>query len=171
MHRPGPGCLLQLINNMEYYKILRQKLKSEQLIMPSAIGAIVKDNEILLVKKVSEDKWSLPGGFQELNESIEETVIREIKEELNMDAKIGELISIFSSNKWITNFYDGSKIQQIMFFFRLVVNLSKANIVLQESELVDHGFFDLNNLPQNMPECCVQKCEDLICFKGKVFMH
>jgi len=156
---------------MDYYKILRKKMKTQQLILPSAIGGITKGNQILLVKKVSEDKWSLPGGFQDLNESIETTVLREIKEELNIDAKTGELISVFSSPKWNTTFYDGSKIQQVMFFFRLIVDLSKANIVLQESELVDHELFDLDKLPPNMPECCVQKCEDLKNYKGKVFLH
>lgn len=40
-----------------------------------------KNKEILLLKTAKEDKWSLPGGKSEGNETYEETLIREIREE------------------------------------------------------------------------------------------
>lgn len=40
-----------------------------------------KNKEILLLKTVKEDKWSLPGGKSEGDETYEETLVREVREE------------------------------------------------------------------------------------------
>ena len=55
---------------------------------------IVNDkNEALLLKRTSKTRngaglWSKPGGGVEFGEKIEETVKREIKEELGVDVEI-----------------------------------------------------------------------------------
>lgn len=54
------------------------------------IGAIIfnNDNELLLmhrIGKVGKDTWGLPGGKMEKNETFEECIIREVKEEINLD--------------------------------------------------------------------------------------
>jgi ADP-ribose pyrophosphatase YjhB (NUDIX family) len=55
----------------------------------------VQDGKILLVKRASEPdkgKWSVPGGLVELSEKLEKTVIREVKEETNLDVEVVRLI-------------------------------------------------------------------------------
>jgi len=60
------------------------------------IGAIIiQDGKILLAKRGSEPgrgKWSVPGGVVELGEKLERTVIREVKEETNLDVDVVRLI-------------------------------------------------------------------------------
>ncbi len=46
-------------------------------------------------------------------------MLREIKEELNIDLEIDKLISIFSSPKWNIELSNGDKTQQVLFFFLL----------------------------------------------------
>ncbi|WP_185806933.1 NUDIX domain-containing protein [Bacillus salinus] len=55
-----------------------------------ACAAILKDNCILMVKEIYNDKtfWTLPGGGLEEGESYEEAVIREVKEEVNLDVEV-----------------------------------------------------------------------------------
>lgn len=62
------------------------------------IGAVVICNgKILLVKRGSEpgrNKWSIPGGLVELGETVRNTVIREVKEETNLDVEVHSLVDV-----------------------------------------------------------------------------
>ena len=52
------------------------------------------------------NKWDLFGGFGEEGENAEETIVREIKEELNLDLEDFELFKVFNwDNKIQTVFY------------------------------------------------------------------
>ncbi len=45
----------------------------------------IKDGEILLARSKGKDVWYIPGGKREGAESDQETLIREVKEELTVD--------------------------------------------------------------------------------------
>jgi len=66
-----------------------------------AANAIIhKENNILLVKRNIEpfkDLWSLPGGFIEQNETVEEALTREIEEETGLKVKPTKLIGVYSN--------------------------------------------------------------------------
>jgi 8-oxo-dGTP diphosphatase len=62
-------------------------------------GVIIKDNKVLLIKRRNEpykNRWAIPGGFVEYGEKTEDAVIREIKEETGLEAKIDGLIGVYS---------------------------------------------------------------------------
>jgi len=73
-----------------------------------AIAIIIKDDKILIGKKPEikhpanmGGMWHFPGGKIEKNEQPEEAVIREIKEETNLDIKIIEKfqkVNLFTIN-------------------------------------------------------------------------
>lgn len=62
------------------------------------VGAIIIcEGKILLEKRKNQPgkgKWSVPGGLVELGESVEQTVIREVKEETSLDVEKPEHIDI-----------------------------------------------------------------------------
>ena len=62
------------------------------------VGAVVIcDGKILLEKRKNEPgkgKWSIPGGLVELGESVEQTVIREVREETGLEVEKPEHIDV-----------------------------------------------------------------------------
>ena len=54
-------------------------------------------HEILLIKRKNEpykDCWALPGGFMEMNETLEQCAVRELKEETGIEVSYGEFITL-----------------------------------------------------------------------------
>ncbi len=58
-------------------------------------GFLCRDNEILLLKTAgTTGKWELPGGRADFGESVEETLRREMKEELGFEkVEMGKLMN------------------------------------------------------------------------------
>jgi 8-oxo-dGTP diphosphatase len=56
------------------------------------VGAIIiKGEEVLLARRGKEPgygKWSIPGGAGKLGETLEEAVIREVREEVNLAIRV-----------------------------------------------------------------------------------
>jgi len=101
-----------------------------------AAGALIiekLDNikKILLIKrspdkKVYPNAWAFPGGRSEEGESPEDTVIREIKEEIDLDFVIERLFETnINSEKTVYRF----------------LGEASGEIVLQEEEVADSGYF------------------------------
>lgn len=58
-----------------------------------AYGLICKDGHVLIVHNVGGG-WSLPGGAVEADETLEEAVIREVKEETGLSVKVGHIVAV-----------------------------------------------------------------------------
>ena len=58
------------------------------------VGVIIRNGEILLMRRVRDDReyFVFPGGGIKRDESLENGVIREIKEEFNLDVKINKFL-------------------------------------------------------------------------------
>jgi len=66
-------------------------------VLPVVLAAIVKDGQILLLKRKKrpyQGYWGLPGGKLHLEESIEECALREVKEETGLDCTFSHLANI-----------------------------------------------------------------------------
>ncbi len=67
----------------------------------AGVGALVfRGEEVLLVKRGNpprQGQWSIPGGIQQLGESVAEAVLREVKEEAGIDVEVKEVIAVVDS--------------------------------------------------------------------------
>jgi ADP-ribose pyrophosphatase YjhB (NUDIX family) len=53
------------------------------------------DDRILLVRRADDGRWGLVAGWVDPNESPEQTVIRELREETGVDGRIDRLVGVF----------------------------------------------------------------------------
>ena len=89
-------------------------------------GLFSTDSSVLLVEHSKDGRsyWLLPGGGIRIGESITSALIREVKEELSIDAAVGDLLFVVE-----TRSNDGTHIIQPTFIIRLI-----ASIILRWEE-------------------------------------
>jgi ADP-ribose pyrophosphatase YjhB (NUDIX family) len=57
-------------------------------------GAAFADGRVLLVREISDGKWTLPGGWADINQTAAECVVREIAEESGFVARALKLAAV-----------------------------------------------------------------------------
>lgn len=104
---------------------------------------IKKDDNILLVEDAFTKEWALPGGFADVGLSPLENIIKEVKEETNLDVTSAELVAIFDTNK-------RPDIFQFFQYYKLVFEctVTENEPFKQNSETSAIGYFNLSELPK-----------------------
>jgi 8-oxo-dGTP pyrophosphatase MutT (NUDIX family) len=123
---------------------------SRKLILP-AVAAIVfnPERQVLLQRRTKSGKWGLISGHVEFGESVEQAVIREIKEETGLRSAIKRLIGIYSSPETQTYAVAENQIQYVTHYFE--VNLLELfEDTFRSEETCDLRFFSPKNLPNNL---------------------
>lgn len=61
-----------------------------------AADALIRDDasRVLIVEPTYKPGWDIPGGMSEANESPDQTVERELREELGLSLKVGRLLCV-----------------------------------------------------------------------------
>lgn len=110
-----------------------------------AVSAVVTDSEgkILLHKRSDNFLWSIPGGAMELGESVEQAVIREVKEETGFNVKVLKCIGIYSDPGHVIAFSDGEVRQQFSICFACRIVGGELSI---SSESIEVRFFTKEEL-------------------------
>jgi ADP-ribose pyrophosphatase YjhB (NUDIX family) len=68
---------------------------------PATAALIVLDGKVVMVKRKYDPRkglWTLPSGFIERLESPEACLLREVREETNLDVEIAGLFGVYSGN-------------------------------------------------------------------------
>ena len=93
------------------------------------------------------------------------TAEREIREKLGLDMCARHLIGVYSGPEWTLDHADGSKTQQLTFFFLMEGPISPIQI--QESEIAACQFSAPEAIPPDTMDCCKQKVRDWASFVGQ----
>lgn len=108
---------------------------------------LIKENKILLMRRkdtgFADGFYSMPAGKLEPKESVENAIIREVKEEINIDIKNETLKTIQVMNR------NGIDRERIDYFF--TVDRWNGEIKNNEPNKCDDlKWFDLDYLPENI---------------------
>ncbi len=149
----SPDEIIELSNIIGYpvfTRLCMGTLKHKFVLLQDGAAAIIENEngQILLQSRADRDKWGVPGGCQELGERFQDTIIREVKEEANLDVKEEdlELIDIVSGPSRRNDYPNGDVVINNTAFYR-IRNYSGKLKWNEESKKMQ--FFDLDNLPEN----------------------
>ncbi len=105
------------------------------------------NNQILLIKRNTRPfigYWALPGGRMDPGETIEQTIVREVKEETGLEVAIIDRIGDYVE-KGIKD-----DIEYEYFPTCFIVKPVGGEIKKQDSEIQEIQLFSLNNLPEQL---------------------
>ena len=149
----SPDEIIELSNIIGYpvfTRLCMNELKHKFVLLQDGAAAIIVNDkgQILLQSRTDNERWGLPGGCQELGERFEETVIREVKEETNLDITEEnlELVGIISGGTRRKEYPNGDVVINNTALY-CVKNYTGE--VKWDSESKEMKFFDLDNLPEN----------------------
>lgn len=104
-------------------------------------GAVFRQDRVLLVRERSDGKWTLPGGWVDVNEAPRQAVEKEILQESGYVAQAVKLAGVYDRTK---HNYPHYLFHMWKVFFICEITGGEAR-VSSETDAVD--FFELANLP------------------------
>ena len=104
-------------------------------------GAAFQDGRVLMVREISDGKWTLPGGWADVNQSAGECVVREIAEESGFTARALKLAAVYDYQKRNPSPHIDS-IYKMFFICEIVGGAASAS-----NETSEVAFFPRHELP------------------------
>lgn len=132
---------------MGYIMDLRKYVGHETLIGLGATTLVFNEkNELLLNLRTDTNTWGIPGGSMELYETIEDTAVRELKEEAGILAEQLELVTVLSGEEYFFEYPNGDKMCTVIVLFKVKNYVGEIKVSDNESKQLK--FFALDNLPK-----------------------
>ncbi len=73
--------------------------------------------KVLLVRRLDNGLWCLPGGHMDAGESVAEACAREVFEETGLQIEVGKLIGVYSNPHRRVDYPDGKRVQSVVLTF------------------------------------------------------
>jgi ADP-ribose pyrophosphatase YjhB (NUDIX family) len=105
-------------------------------------SAVFKDNTILMVHEKIDGRWSLPGGWADVNTSVSEAAVKECNEEAGAIVRPHRILAIQMANRQ-NNFIYPYTIYKIFVECELIEYSFQQN-----TETLGSGFYSLDDLPE-----------------------
>ena len=98
---------------------------------------LAREEKVLMVRRDTEPGrglWSLPGGYVDRGEVVEEAAVREVWEEVGLRVRVEELVGVYSER--------GSPVVLVVYAGAILKGEPKAG-----NEVMEVGFFEVGELP------------------------
>lgn len=122
-------------------------------------GAVFRDDKILLIREKSDGLWSLPGGWADVNFSVSENVINEIREESGFVCNVEKLIAVYDKRRYVSK-----PVWPYVYKMFFLCDIVGGEAAVNAFETTDIGFFGAHDIPP-LSEDRVTHGQIEVCFK------
>ncbi len=144
--RDGGGSVLTSEGRalLDTYNSLKREHQGTVYRKPSLTvdGILVEGEKILLIVRKNDPfrgRYALPGGFVDYGETVEEAMVREMKEETGLDCVVESLLGVYSDPDRDPR---GHTVSTVFTLKRIGGELAAS------TDALEAGFFTLGNLPK-----------------------
>ena len=103
-------------------------------------------------RRADIQKWTIPGGFVDPEESVIDALHREVKEETGLDVRIIRVSGIYSKRPVVT-YPNGDKVCDVVISF--LCEMEPGELHADQDETSGLDFFAVNDLPKDTVSWCI----------------
>jgi ADP-ribose pyrophosphatase YjhB (NUDIX family) len=137
-----------------YLQWIRQHVGHQKILLVYASACIRDDaGRLLWQRRADFGWWGLPGGVLELDESLPECIVREVREETGLTVEPTHLVGVYSSPDFDVIYPNGDQVQQVTVCFvcRIINGESQTFASHADHETLELAWFDSNAPPPTAP--------------------
>ena len=108
-------------------------------------GAFRDDGAILLVREALDGRWSLPGGWADVNQAPSESIAREIREESGFEVRVRKLAAVYDQERRPPAPLRPFHIYRLFFVCDITGGSARTSI-----ETTETGFFAETEIPADL---------------------
>jgi mutator protein MutT len=127
-----------------YIRWLRDRVGPGLIQLNFAAACVVDAGRVVLQRRADHNAWGFPGGAIELGESVEDAVVREVREETGLEVRVDGLLGVYT--KYEQSYPNGDVAQPMTVFCRCAPvggYLGTAN-----DETIEARYFPLGDVPE-----------------------
>jgi ADP-ribose pyrophosphatase YjhB (NUDIX family) len=131
------------VTRTEYYDDPDAPRPNSFVVATSA--AVVNDKgHLLLQRRTDSGNWTMPGGAMEMNESLIDSVVREVREETGIDVEVTSLVGTYTDPLHVIAYTDGEVRRQfnVCYAARIVGGTLRGSTESTEVRFVDPNELD-----------------------------
>lgn len=98
----------------------RHAPRANSLVPSVTVAVRDSSGRLLLVHRVDNDRWALPGGAMEIGESILDAAVRETYEETAVEVEVTGLVGVYTDPGHVMAYDDGEVRQEFSVCFHAV---------------------------------------------------
>ena len=124
-------------------------------------GVVFRDDKILLVREITDEgRWTLPGGWADVNDTPTQAIIREVQEESGFETKVIKLLAVYDREKQKHTPPYPYSIYKLFFQLEIIGGEPKIN-----NEVSEIAFFSEAEIPEQLSEARTTKSQLLKFFE------
>ena len=142
-----------------------------KVLRPGTCAAVFNERgEILLQRRADNGFWSMPGGGVDPGESVQQGVLREVREETGLYVRVVRLVGVYSDprNYMITHYPGGDIVHNVSLCF---VCERVAGTLQLSAESTDIGYFPVEALPEPMMPSHRIRLKDVLAQQREPFIR